>query len=660
MSVGLSSDKSEESLKIFFYCLHPFNFLYACFLTFHSTVYYADKKALPAWLLRAFKRVSYEDHLTYDDWVQIRDDTWSEWKRIVSALPSHPWEADLFDIRVGFHRIGLQRLALAYLSHRWLLKYIERVGLNKGAALEGTLAMGYIRRQGAVLGIDIDGGLPVAKGTWIGDALFEWSLIVGHLLIFFLQVSSAFRKGKDSGPKTIVHDGLAVSESGAGLQELSFAWIIDRKICTEDQILFLLGGRPKRRSKNILHRYYMLTGIGWRGAIRALRFAASVVGACISSPFSLERLRLTEFQLRCIAPYIMARERGVRVYMTTVATLGREHPCVAVYNVMGIRTVLWCYSSNDALFNTHYRSPQRYIFTAHMEPSECWLWSDRHQWRYSQGEILPSQTKYKITGPMMMADATPCLRSAGESRRAFLGLEDEGIWRNLAVFDINPVSKKGQEDLMLGPLAITLEMVEAFYQHLERLLKSFPDIRLIVKSKRRDHPHRVKPPTLNALVENKGKWVQSGRVINLDPDINPYLPIGAADFIVALPFSSPVLAGLHFGRRGLYHDPLGLALKHHYHDLDEMISHDYEDFERKVRYWLYDCTPKAFQTFLDRPETRRFLGPHPGADPAEEFGKALWGESFTLPPATGGMSHERDNGGNRALADSGRAPQVRG
>lgn len=47
------------------------------------------------------------------------------------------------------------------------------------------------------------------------------------------------------------------------------------------------------------------------------------------------------------------------------------------------------------------------------------------------------------------------------------------------------------------------------------------------------------------------------------------------------------------------------------------------------------CSEQAIQRFLDRPETRRFLGPRPGADPAEEFGRALWGEGFILPQGHG-------------------------
>src|SRR5207244_4969871 len=117
---------------------------------------------------------------------------------------------------------------------------------------------------------------------------------------------------------------------------------------------------------------------------------------------------------------------------------------------------------------------------------------------------------------------------------------------------------------------------------------------------------------------------------DLDPSSNPYIPIGAADLTIGVPFTSPVLACLHFGRPGLFHDPLGVVMQHHYHDLDEIITHGYEDLQKKVRYWLFEGSNRAIWELLDRPEARRFLGPRPGADPAEEFGKALWGESFTL------------------------------
>lgn len=218
--------------------------------------------------------------------------------------------------------------------------------------------------------------------------------------------------------------------------------------------------------------------------------------------------------------------------------------------------------------------------------------------------------------------------------------EGETAWRYLAIFDINPVNKEGQLALQLGPLVVTEELVEAFYKDLIRLLEDFPDIRLLVKTKRRDHPYRTKPPSLKRLVDQRSDWVRVGRVIEMDPEINPYIPIGTADLAVGLPFSSPVIAALHFGRRGIYHDPLGVALQHHYHDLDDMISHGYEDLEKKVRFWLYECSEESFQAFLNRPETQQFLGPRPGADPAEEFGKALWGDTFRLPTAGSHFAEE--------------------
>jgi hypothetical protein len=202
--------------------------------------------------------------------------------------------------------------------------------------------------------------------------------------------------------------------------------------------------------------------------------------------------------------------------------------------------------------------------------------------------------------------------------------------RTVAVFDINPVSKEGQRALLIGPLLITEAMVEAFYQHLIRLLEVLPMVRLVVKTKRDNHPHKTKVAAQKLLVDPKGEWIQSGRVIDLEPSSNPYVPVGAADLTIGLPFTSPVLAGLHFGRPGLFHDPLGTVNQHHYHDLDEMIAHGYQDLEFKVRYWLFERPDHVVRELIDRPTTRRFLGPRPGADPAEEFGKALWGESFTL------------------------------
>jgi len=246
----------------------------------------------------------------------------------------------------------------------------------------------------------------------------------------------------------------------------------------------------------------------------------------------------------------------------------------------------------------------------------------------------------------MMADASPCVVSSSESRRRFLGVDDEGANQPLiAVFDVNSFTKEASQTLQLGPLAISQEYIEVFYQHLIRLLDAFPNVRLLVKTKRGKHPLKTESAARMKLIDPTWDLVRAGRVIDLDPDINPYVPVGAADLTIGVPFTSPVQAGLYFGRRGIFHDPLGIALQHHYHGLDEIIAHGYDDLEKKVRYWLFECADEAFQAFLNRAETRRFLGPRPGMDPAEEFGKALWGEAFSLAKSDDRMVRDRDVSG---------------
>ena len=639
-------------MSLFFAKIHWGNFLYAYARSLVCPVQHASATVANRWLKR-FRPIHFEEAFTYDEWVRLRDETWSEWAAIEAIIPPTGWRRDLFGRTVDFRRIAMQHLCKEYLAHRRLVRYIERLG-GEDAWLADSMALRYIRSMGKVHGLDVDGKVRLARGAWLWDLVYLWGRNLGWAAYLVVQAWSALRSGQCSAGADLLHEGLAVSESGSGPHELSFAWIEERGLCPPDRIIYVLAGRPRRWSPNVLQRYALLRGLGWETVFRALGHGARFLLLGILRAGKVQKVLLTEFCLRSVAPYLNAERRKVRTYLTTISACSPEHPSVALYNAMGVRTILWAYGANTALFNQRYLSPERHFHSAHMETAECWLWSEHHLSLWRSGEILPSRIRYRLIGPAMMADASPCLVGRAESRRRFLGIDDTGSTarRTVAVFDLNPVNKEGQKVLQLGPLPITEEFVEAFYQQLLRLLEALPDIRLLVKTKRQDHPHRLKPPAQKRLVDPSNEWVRTGRVINLAPDTNPYIPIGAADLTIGVPFTSPVLAGLHFGRPGLFHDPLGTALRHHYHALDAIVSHGYGDLEKKVRYWLYDCTPEAFQTFLDRPETQRFLGPHPGVDPAEEFGKALWGESFTLPPATGGMSHARDNDGNRVPADS--------
>ena len=628
--VGNIPIRGALDVRLFFYRIHWGNYLYAYVQSWRGTVHFVEAAVPRPWVQR-FHPIFYEDAFSYDDWIQLRDEVWSEWVRIVGHIPPARWQGRLFGRRIEFHRIALQHLSREYLRHRRLVRYLDRVG-SGGARIADSMAIRHIRACAMRLNLDVDGKVQIARGPWLWDVLVVWGRNLGWVGYVVMQAWGALRSGSERGSVEILHEGLSPSESGAGPHELSFLWITERAVCPPGRSLFVVATPPKRQAPEILLRHALLRGLGWRTALRAAMQGARLFVRGLLHALRLEEAMLAEFSLRSIAPYLLVQQRGIRTYLTTKAAIFPEHPAVAVFNAIGVRTVLWTYSANMSLFNVRYRSAERHFYTAHMEAAECWLWSEHHRELWRQGEILPSRGQFRLIGPAMMGDATPCLMSPPVARRRYFGLTDRADhFRTVAVFDITPVIRKGERARVLGPLVITLEWVDAFYQHLARLLETFSDIRLIVKTKRQEHPNKQKPPALRALVAPQSDWVRSGRVIYPDPDINPYIPIGAADLTIGLPFTSPVLAGLHFGRRGIYHDPLGIAVQHHYHELDEMISHGYADLEQKVRYWLYRCGDQAFQTFLDRPEVRRFLGPRVGADPAEEFGKALWGERFTLP-----------------------------
>jgi hypothetical protein len=614
-------------VSLFVAKIHVGNFFYVYVRSWFSPVHYASSAVPRSWLRRV-RPVNFEDIFTYDEWVRLRDEIWAEWGTIVAHIHPEAWTASLFGHTVNFQRIVTQHLFKDYLAHRRLIRAIERLEVEN-AWISDSMVLRYIRSAVRSPGLDVDGKVRVVRGAWFWDLAYLWCRNFLWSAYLACQSFYALWPGKRY-TANVLHEGLAFSESGTGPQELSFSWLVERGLCPPDKILFILGCRPKRWAPNILQRYALLHGLGWKTAFLAISHGALILLASIRRLSQLETLLLTEFGLRCIAPYLLVRGREVQTYLTTNAAIWPEHPCVALYNAMGIRTILWNYSANMAFFNQRYLSGERHFYTAHLETAECWLWSQHHRWLWRKGEIPPSQTSYRVIGPVMMGDATPCLMSPAESRHQHLKLPDNANrpWRTIAVFDINPLSKEGQRALLLGPLVITEELVEAFYQHLIMLLGSFSDIRLLVKTKRHDHPYKTKPAAQKRLVDPSGEWVCTGRVIDLDPDTNPYIPIGAADLTIGLPFTSPVIAGLHFGRHGLYHDPLHVVTQHHYHDLDPIISHGYEDLEKKVRYWLYECPEETFQAFLNRPETRQFLGPRPGADPAEEFGQALYGEDF--------------------------------
>jgi hypothetical protein len=157
---------------------------------------------------------------------------------------------------------------------------------------------------------------------------------------------------------------------------------------------------------------------------------------------------------------------------------------------------------------------------------------------------------------MMCGDIRHLELTPAVARRR-LGLPKDGYC--LSVFDVPTVDEAWRHQFGGGPVSIELEFAEAFFDGIREVLDALPDVRVILKLKRQlGERYRRFPQSMLDLIAPDGRWMREQRVLLVDVNCDPYLPVAAGDASLGMPCTSPVLAALSAGRPAAYYDPLGI------------------------------------------------------------------------------------------------------
>ena len=97
-------------------------------------------------------------------------------------------------------------------------------------------------------------------------------------------------------------------------------------------------------------------------------------------------------------------------------------------------------------------------------------------------QVEAARPKPLVAGPLMCGDSRRLSKKPEEARREF-GLEGPSM-RTVVAFDVLPQTRATRLRIGMGPSPYTPEAIEAFYGDLRAALDRFPDMRLLLKSKR--------------------------------------------------------------------------------------------------------------------------------------------------------------------------------
>lgn len=614
-----------------FFKIHPINFLFAFYYSFRGTVF-AYEIHMPEIFCRRFRRLDPEDYVNWDGWSAIKEKAAYIWKDIIQAVREKKWKISILGYETDFTNIATEVLGREYEKIFILMELIEKAKKGTYYLLEPGLFRffssifpnDYIARKNEFIkksNINV-------KLDYINEFALNLLYFAQFLKRILRLILLAFKK-----THTLHFEyfwcGINPKEQNGRTDKLDFAWAVEQKIFLPDKVLYFLPAGLNRES----YRHYKIRKVNFRehkkyfddlNGITAIKALLSFIRSLntsstgISSPYCGQLI----FRFACQS-YLwcaLAKYHKTKTYITSQSSVWPERPEVAVYNAMGIRTITWSYSSNYMLYRTdRLIGTDAQIALSALESKEFFVWNKLSADWVNSRLLNEKKPEIKVIGPLMNGNPKICMKSPEEARR-LLGIKQIYGAVYISVYDMPTLSKETRLKYCMGPSPYPEEMVTAFYKDVIKLSEIYNQIILILKPKHFFDERKITYP------KTVMDYYKSRKILFMEHNINPYAPIASSDICIAMPFTSPVLAGVHFRRLGLYHDPLNVVKSHMYHKMDMMISHNYYDLETKIGFLLSGEGKEWFQNLLKSGILNYFTNANGIFDPAEEFKEAVFGK----------------------------------
>jgi hypothetical protein len=523
---------------------------------------------VPDCFARRFGRLRAHKLFSWDEWLLLEDACYAQWKSTV--LPHYRatfrCEVNYRSERLDFSPILWQHLGGSF------ERFPRFLALVKKHQAEGPGACRVVAPL-------IAGTLPSPLVAELSSGLrLVFSPIAGffesahYWIVSFLHVGLGVRnfmlgllaKRIKAGRKKIFWTGISRQEIPDADHRLNFAWAAQYGELPREDVLFFLPARINARQKSYLDAqrlHYvdpagMFRLISRRSGARALGTASVRLLLDLLSRPVLDGAYRARFLARALVWLEAANVLKPDFYFTTSTSSWPERPEVAALKQLGVRNIIWSYSANNLRYTIFKPFRDDTIDRSFFVADEFWSWNRAFSERLERIQTGPAPvtTRFRVVGTNMCGDRRHLDMSPAEARR-FLGLPDTRF--ALGIFDVAPITDAWLDRDARGPRYIPLEYSEAFFSSVNVLLHRLPGLTVILKLKRsvRD-PIRAFPASLHQLLDQKKN---GSRVVVLDVNIDPYLPVAACDGALGTIFTSPVLIALANKRHGRYYDPLGIA-----------------------------------------------------------------------------------------------------
>lgn len=599
-----------------------------------------ELKFIPPWLSKRFRVI---DLKKYIDWLEcfvLRSEAAGLWESISPLLTSHPWQITIEGSRINLSNKANQLLSREF-ERLFFAKIIAgRIGSrhSEKAYIVGSSRVDFIIRHIDIReleDVEIFNFPQIILLSVINiflDKLEAYILnIIAALRYIWKCISEARHSLQVAGGRIkYIYDGISVKELFTDKNFRTFTWVIDEKIVRTNEILFLLPeanfqlyGYPKslfqRQSFCAIRRDALLGILSLRDRLKCIILLVKILLANFLSFSFLEAVKF-ESSVKISVWHAVTRFLKPKVYITTISHMQVEDPAILYFNAKGIKTVMFFYGTNSYLFTKEAtRCDFRMIGLFDFLSTNLVAWNNHYK-DFIESHIQ-KKAAIQVIGPLMPGGEDVI----GYTKQRLCGIASVGYnpkFKYIVFFDCPP--KSSQFNIVTQfPVHNLKEYNYSFISDIGRLLELFRDVFFIFKPQR-SLAGRIFDYSEDFL-KSIDRMKKSNRFTMLDYNINPWIPIALADICISMPFESPNIAALHYGKPAIFHDPWDIAHYHRYGKIKNLISHDFNQLEGLVRGFLYN--PTVFKDIQRDMDLSDFVGLEPGTNSSVKFREFLRGLS---------------------------------
>lgn len=519
--------------------LHIFNLPFVFILKFFGNVYVFKYKGFCQIFLKSDLFPSVQDFKDVDEWRDSREYAFLRLKNVFKFIDSNKFKGNIEGLKYSCDKIFLQHFFKDYEQYIFLVRLA--LDLDQNAVILGSAFGEYLKKTYPSL---IEKHQRLDFPFNFLDAsyqIFENKINLLKIAVKLFTIKNEkfkFKKFK------FIFTGISAVEYPATDTSLNFAWPVVNGIVKAEDSLFVLDLEPNDKVKKYLDEK-KIQYVTKNKLINSLPFFEKL--NVLISPVLKSNFQYTSYVQNRIW-YSLFKKLNPSHFVLSFSSGWPELHEVSIANALGIKTINWFYGTSEFGYTQNQSNfKDKSVRFCVRECNELWIWNSLLKDLIEERSFIPSDNKIHVIGPILNGDWS-VLKESAASKKKF----------KIAFFDITPMNARRRLQYGEGPYC-NFQMQNEIYQSVFKLLAAFPDIEILIKTKRAENPDIFESlPALVKLQESQDKRIQF-----LPPNANPYLAIKDADLVISTPYTSPSILALILGKKGLFYDPIGIA-KHTY------------------------------------------------------------------------------------------------